>query len=237
MNKYLGLEQKISLVHMEYAAFLALKGSLSKDELQKSLSEYVGQEIEGTNRCAKAVRILKRVWFTPGDIEDFRRRGLSLLTECKPQERLALYWGMLLVTYPFFRDVVKTIGLQMKLDSIVSAGQVGRQVKLLYGDRRPVSVAIVEVFGMLKNWGLLFSPKRTIYEKNAVRIENVQVRLWLAEAVVRTSDAEMLPLDYLVASGMTFPFDYSINGGEIGGSPYFEISRQGLDLVMVGVKK
>ena len=59
--------------------------------------------------------------------------------------------------------------------------------------------------------------------------ENMDVNLWLIEAILRAEDTPALPVSRLERHPALFPFDIKLSRSELLDSKHFELSRQGLN--------
>ncbi|MDF9408595.1 hypothetical protein L7E55_09540 [Pelotomaculum isophthalicicum JI] len=234
MAKPVGFDQKIKLRHLDYIAREA--SSLDRKNVHEKLDEFLNADIRGAKSRKNAVTVLMKIWYlTPGELKSLRQRALELLPSLSFHDRLVFHWGMTLLAYPFFKDVVNELGTLFRLQNEVPSRQIGRKVKSLYGDRRRVEVATTAVLMSIKSWGLIERSKSNIYTlPKKYEITNAALKLWLAEVVLRVSDCQYMPLEMIPAAQFVFPFQFKINIREFEHSNFI-INRQGLDMQLVGL--
>lgn len=88
----------------------------------------------------------------------------------------------------------------------------------------------------MKDWGVIKSEKHSIYTLAAqTEVFSRELKLWLAEIIVRISEYSSLPIDMLVSAPYVFPFKFTLNIREMDESALV-VNRQGLDLQMVGIR-
>ncbi|TEB11574.1 hypothetical protein [Pelotomaculum propionicicum] len=234
MAKPVGFDQKIMLRHLDYIAREASK--MDRKNMYEKLDEFLNADVHGAKSRKNAVTILMKIWYlVPDDLNDVRQRALELLPSLLPRDRLVLHWGMTLLAYPFFKDVVSEMGNLFGLQNEVPSQQIGRRVKGLYGDRRRVEVAATAVLMSIKSWGLIERSKSNIYTlPEKYEITNTALKLWLAEVVLRVSGYRYMPLEMIPAAKAVFPFHFKINIRECEHSNFI-INRQGLDMQLVSL--
>ncbi len=179
--------------------------------------------------------ILMKIWgLVEEDHRDLQQKGLEMIQSIWPEERLALHYGMTILAYPLFRDLVNEMGSGFRLQDGIASHQIRRKIKALYGDRRHVEVATEAVLTSLRSWGVIETNTKwinTISRKHEVR--SLELKRWLVNVLLHASEQDFMPLDILNNHPIFFPFDYSIAVSDLGGEE-FQVIRQGVDMVMVG---
>src|SRR5262245_5200248 len=130
----IGMDRTLSPAWLDQVAALAAHG-VPKAEARERLRASLAAEIVGQEAQEKTVTALLRLWY-PED--GFRTH---LLDEARPllrrggaAARRAVYWGLVLVTYPFFRDAVIVVGRLGRLQQTFTAAQMRRRLIEKYGD-------------------------------------------------------------------------------------------------------
>lgn len=236
MSKSVGFDQKILLHQLDFTLSEARR--TERKDMYEKLDGFLIDDIKGVKSRKNATTMLMKIWYlVSDDYKKLQSKAFELYPDLSSQERLALHYGMTLLAYPFVKDLVREMGKLFKLQDEVPAQQIGRIMKNFYGDRRRVEVAISAVLMSLKSWGIIKpGEKRHIYKLDEkISIESNEMKKWLAEAIVRASEGTSITLDEINTNSLFFPFDYSISKSELSGEG-FEVNRQGLDMIMVGVK-
>lgn len=235
MKKMVGFDQKILLHQLDFMAKELTRSD--KKELSDKMDELLLVDINGTKSRHNAKSIIFRTWLSVDEqYVDLQKRALHLFSQLEKDERLALHWGLLILAYPFFKDLITEMGNFFRLQDEVSSEQIGRKMKGLYGDRRRIEVATGAVLMSLRSWDVIEAKQRNIH-KIAQRFEvrTVELKQWIAEVMIRASVHQHLLLGMLNESPMFFPFNYKINQSELN-NDVLTVTRQGLDMVMVGIK-
>lgn len=235
MSKPVGFDQKIQLSHLDFTAN-ELRYTQKKDMYAK-LDEYMLSDIKGDKSRKNAITMLMKIWcLVEPEHQELQRAALTAFPQASAQEKLLLHWGMTLLAYPFFKSVAEEAGNLLKLQSEVPSQQLGRTVKLLYGDRRRVAVALGAVLGSIKSWGLIARGQKNIYTlAGKIAIEDVFLKNWVLQILLWVSEYEVMPLDMLTSQTAFFPFEYQISIAEIN-TDKIKIDRQGLDTYMLSLQ-
>lgn len=240
----IGFSQRVRLEWLEQTANYVLAGNYKaavNDALQELLKEKVsvgGQAVRGNRE--KIITILLKVWVTvPKELESLRLQGLNLLREISRPEHLAVHWGMVMATYPFWGGVAAQVGRLLKLQGSAVAAQVQRRVREQYGERETVSRSARRVLRSFHDWGVLSETvTKGIYHPGMLLdIDDPKLLGWLIEAMLRARGNGSVPLKELIESPSLFPFRLkSIHADRLlSTSSKLDILRHGLDdeLVML----
>lgn len=234
MSKPVGFDQKIQLKHLNYTAE-ELRFT-ERNDMYVKLDDFLNEDIGGYKSRKNAITMLMKIWcLVQQDHQELQKTALGLFPQASQEEKLLLHWGMSLLAYPFFKAVAEEMGNFLKLQSEVPSQQLGRQIKLLYGDRRRVEVALGAVLGSLKAWEVVQRGKGNIYTlPSRVEVEDVRLKNWLAEVTLRVSEYKSMPLTMMTSQNVFFPFNYKMSIAEID-TKKMTIDRQGVDVFMISL--
>ncbi len=128
LKKAVGFDQKLQLHQLDHIA-----RELSRVENRQQLYDLVDQnlmaDIAGAKARLNARTILFKIWLlVDNENMEIRDRGLQLCTNASREERLLLHWGMMLLAYPFFRDVADQVGRLFQLHGEFSSMQLSRKI-------------------------------------------------------------------------------------------------------------
>lgn len=205
--------QRIRYQWMVKVSNLYLAG-MKADEAKTAILEYLAQWLAHNGSTArssrdKAATILLRTWITPDeDLCEFRNDGAELLKSLPVEDRLAVHWGMIMATYPFWGMVADSVGRLLKLQTSIETAQIRRRMKEQYGDRELVSRASRNVVGSFTEWGVLeLMNRRGLYSQTRQRLlKEPALVAWVAEASLRSYERDAVPLRELINSPNLFPF-------------------------------
>ena len=233
MGKPVGFDQKILFEEMEFTAEEVVR--TSRAEMYGKLDQFLLGRIKGDKSRKNATTILMKIWSLVDDSHvELHQQALDLLPNLPSEQRLAIHWGMTLLAYPFFHDLVKELGSLFVLQDEVASSQVGRKMKSIYGDRRRVEVATGAVLSSLCSWGVL-KREKTNYKCILTVIAEPQLKIWLLNVLLHLSGSNVAALDVLTNSPAIFPFQCQVSPLDFENSP-LSISRQGINMMFVSTR-
>ena len=208
-----GFSQRVRIEWLQEAALLVLAGG-SREAVKESLTERlrgkvsIGGSAERGSR-EKIISILSRTWLPDSThLNPFRMNGLELLPKCTNDQMVAIHWGMVSATYPFWANVGEQVGRLLALQGAVSALQVQRRIRELLGERETVSRATRRVLRSFHDWGVLVetNTKGTYGKAHPIRIDDPRTISWLLEAMLLSRALPKAPYRDLAQSHALFPF-------------------------------
>lgn len=234
MKKTIGFNMKVWLHHLDYVAQTVCEGS--SQDIADDVLDYMAGEIVGQRSRYKTRTILFKIWMNVADEhKPLRDEAVLLYPKLTREERTVLHWGLTVLAYPFFKTVVYELGRLFRLQHVVPSQQIVRKMNSLYGDRHSVGVSTTAVLSTLRQWGII----RTSDRYNNVQADRISLHMpalkrWLAEAVIRASEKEVLSIDMLNQHPAFFPFDAAIDLNHLDCN-LFTITRLGFNDMLVGI--
>lgn len=235
MKKAVGFDQKILLHQLDYMAKEI--GRNDKDELYHFMDEYLKSDIAGNKSRLNARTIIFKIWcLVPELHQHLQQRAVQMYPQCTPSGKLLIHWGLTMLAYPFFSDVVHEMGKLFKLQDELSSDQISRKMKSLYGDRRRIEVATSAVLTTLRSWNVIETKKNANRIAQSFSIDNSEYHAWLAEVLLTATETEAMTMEMINAHPLLFPFKYTISQSDLK-SDRFMVTRQGVDMVMIRLNK
>ncbi|MGH2362950.1 MAG: hypothetical protein ACRDGM_20675 [bacterium] len=237
----IGFDRRLRREWLDFVADCAA-AHIAPDVIRAKLHDLLTPAVaESGERGArsKTITVLLRLWVVSDPRTDgLRLDALHLLPTCTPGERLALHWGLAMAEYPFFSDVVSSIGRLVRLQPTVSLAEVVRRAKEKWGDRERVARSARHVLQSIRDWGVLAETRRPGVYRVAPQQATVRgdLALWMIEAVLRGASASVAPLRQLDRAPALFPFQITLRSIEVPRSPRLELMRQAGDEDMVGLR-
>ncbi|MGS2777772.1 hypothetical protein ACVBAX_10365 [Robertmurraya sp. GLU-23] len=234
MAKPIGFDQKVMLHHLDFTANEARR--LERKEMYDVLDNFLRSDIQGAKSRKNVITMLMKVWFLVGEnYTSIREKALGMFPFLRQEERVLLHWCMTILAYPFFYDVVREMGLQIRMQDMVPSQVLGRRMKSLYGERRRVEVATSAVLTSIKAWGITEPNKKHSYSlSKKIEVHSPELKQLIAEVLILCSDAHFLPLELMNNNVLFFPFDYHIKVGDLTANR-FELIKS-IDMTMVELK-
>ena len=154
----IGFDRRLRREWLDFVADYAA-AHVAPDVIRAKLHDLLAPVVaESGERGArsKTITVLLRLWVVSDPRTDgLRLDALRLLPTCTPGERLALHWGLAMAVYPFFADVVSSIGRLLRLQPTVSLAEVVRRTKEKWGDRERVARSARHVLQSIRDWAVL----------------------------------------------------------------------------------
>lgn len=205
--------QRLQLEWLEFTVELLLSGE-DVDKIKIQLEQLLygrlsGGPKSGRGSLEKMVSIIMKTWVTvPGKLRALRDDALGLLRNRSGKEHLPLQWGMVMAAYPFWAVVAEVVGRLLRLQDTVSTAQVRRRVQELLGERESVARAGRLVVNCFVDWGVLSEAgSKGFYQAgSASTITDMEVSVWLMEALLLATGAASTPVKDLIQSPALFPF-------------------------------
>jgi hypothetical protein len=227
----IGFDRRLRRAWLDFVADLAavhVAPDVIRAKLHDLLASVVAESGERGAR-SKTITVLLRLWVVSDPRTDgLRLDALRLFPACTAGERLALHWGLTMAVYPFFADVVSSIGRLLRLQPTVSLAEVVRRTKEKWGDRERVARSARHVLQSVRDWAVLDETERVGVYKVASPQATLHgdLALWMAEAVLRGSGDAIVPLRQVERSPSLFPFGITLSVAEIGQNARLELWRQ-----------
>ncbi len=215
-----GFSQLVKPAWLNMTVQHKLKGyspKLIRTKLDKFLSDKVsvGSTAKGNTR-QKTVSILSKMWLmnVPQPIESFRDDGLTLFKRFPKKTKIAIHWGMAMVTYPFFAKNAEIVGRLLRIQNEISVAQVQKRITEQMGDRETIKRAVRQLINSWVEWGILKkTDKHDIFvATKAQTLTDTELTTWILEAALIASKGDSAILHTLVNySPALFPFKLSSN--------------------------
>ena len=146
----IGMDRYISAEWMEMAANV-VRGEMLADGLYDRLAaEIPGQQVQ-----RKTIGIINRMWF-PSDVaaQELASSAARLVAN-GGGDRIAAFETVAVGNYPYFRQVIETLGRLLRLQETCSPGEVHRRMFEQHGKRSTIDQATSYAFKTLVSWGMI----------------------------------------------------------------------------------
>lgn len=146
-----GIDRYLDPMWMSMAAEV-VRGETKREDFDARLA----LDIKAREVRIKTSGILNRIWFSP----EKGRAGLAAAAadyvvmngeEAKP----LAFTAVTIAAYPFFSQVVETVGRLVRLQGSCSPGEVHRRMYERHGKSRTIALADAKAFRTLVAWGML----------------------------------------------------------------------------------
>lgn len=231
-DKRIGFDRTIHLEWLATTAELAMH-NYSPQEINQKLDTILMEQIKGKEARRKTRTVLLAIWVKiKKEFIGFRADAFELLQSASIDKHLAIHWGMSMAIHPFFGHVAKTIGRLINIQEMLSAAEVQRRIREVYGERQTVSRAVQRLLRTFVQWGVLNDmPDKGIYSSGVkINITDKHLISWLIEASLYANENTSGMINNILKSPIFFPF--IIKNNKLGRdltSKRLEIIRHGMD--------
>lgn len=199
--------------------------------VRAALNQALEEEIRGPDARRKTINVLTRIWLrVPDPHRALRDKALALWAETPESGRLWLHWGLVLLAFPFFRDLAATVGRLLRAQDRFTTAQVVRELSGRWGERTTLDYAVPRAIYSLTDWGVLeaIGEERGLYRQAPARVSpHPELPLWLLEAALQASPGDALSLYDLLHLPALFPFRLDIALERLHTSSRFLLLRNG----------
>jgi hypothetical protein len=207
-------------------------------EVVAALDELLAEEVRGEgvhSARGKTETVLLRVWLRPATLaQPLHAEAVRQFPAASSTARLVLHWGLCLMAYPFFSDLVSIVGRLLDLQDGVDLSQVQRRMAEIWGERSTIRRAVTRVVMSLVDWNVLEEKSRGNYRPVApIELSSHALQLWLLEAHFIARADRSTPFAQLVQAPALFPFCLNLSPSGLRGHPRLELIRLGLDEAVV----
>ena len=172
MPRMVGFTRIIRLPWLNRTLELAGEG-LEPAQMRDELEEYLSFEITSPTNRRKTREILLLPWSAEDAALEALRPEALRLAESHPYEQLAIHWGMLIVAFPMFADLVRLIGKMCEYQDEFTSAQLKLKILDEWGERSTVvkgsekmlaSLNAIGVVKRVKQGRYVLAPKVTVDE-------------------------------------------------------------------------
>jgi hypothetical protein len=206
------------------------------DEIKANLDTLIKFEVPKSEERRKTIDVLTRIWIRiPPKYNSLRLSGLNFYDDLDPNERIILHWGMLLLAYPFFRDIVYSIGFLLQLQSNFTSTQLRNRLISKWGHRTTIIRAIDRIIQSLKDWNILIVNGKSLKSNSKIIVKNESLCLWFLECIFRTENVDSMLFEKFVSLQTMFPFELKIPMYKIKQAKNFEFQIHGMNVEMISI--
>lgn len=211
-----------------------LKEGKDKEEIRKSLKEYISNFYESKDTVRKAAAVLMNTWV---DIDDenknLRDLALSLFDNADEDEKIALHYGLMIAAFPIFYDVVFLIGKILYIDENFKIDYIKKRIYEKWGERQTVRYSIDRIIMSLKEWGLIENEKIGVYKiGKKIYINNDEIKAFLISSYLKVSERSYVDINEINNIYSLFPFVLDMNLSDIKKNNILSINNIGSSIVI-----
>ena len=233
-----GFDRYIEREWLDKTATWVIDGKTPK-EVHCLIDEFLDPFINGETSQRKTKNVLSGAWVkTTEDNEHFKQQAKLLYQTASTSERLAIHYGMVIASYPFFYSLSKILGRLFKLQDEVTNKEFYRRVIETVGDRESIKRAAARYLQSMVEWQLLLNgEKSSVKPANKIQIDNSEIVTWLFSAIFFSHDRDKLSTNDVTSDPSWFPFEISSVVFQSSNSEIIEVIHQGLNEDLLELKR
>ena len=109
MSKRIGFDRMIRIEWLDAIAGIICEQK-KPDEIRAAMHTLLEKEFPQYTARRKTITVLLRIWYkVPPEHEAIRDRALLLLPQVNQNDRIWIHWGMTLLAFPFFHDIIRIV--------------------------------------------------------------------------------------------------------------------------------
>ncbi|MFC1776123.1 hypothetical protein ACFL3I_02125 [Pseudomonadota bacterium] len=229
-----GFDRYLELAWLDQTAAWVSEGKSPK-EVHELIDDFLSPYISGATSKRKTKNTLSGAWVkSDTNTVLFKKQGQDLFRNASRDERLALHYGVLVATYPFFLSLGRILGRLFKLQDEVTTAEFYRRVIETIGDRDSIKRAAARYVQSLNEWGTLRQVgKATFAPTSKVRLTRSELVTWLYASVLYSCDSDRLSVDDITSDPVWFPFDIPHGPFDYLASDLLKVAHQGIGTTLL----
>lgn len=205
MARMVGFTRIIKLSWLNKTIELAGE-KLEPAQMRDELEEYLKFEISSDTNRRKTREILLLPWVAEDTaLETLRPKALELAAS-HPYELLALHWGMLVVAFPMFSDLVRLVGKMSEYQDEFTSAQLKQKILDEWGERSTVVKGSEKILASLNAIGVIKRVKQGRYTLAPRVSVDEELSLFLLHAHMLANQSGYRSVTELQSLPELFPF-------------------------------
>jgi hypothetical protein len=227
MSKRIGFDRMIRIEWLDAVAGI-IREQKKPEEIRNAMHLLLENEFPKYDARRKTITVLLRIWYkVPPEHKAIRDRALQLLPQVTQNDRLWIHWGMTLLAFPFFHDIILILNRCFSFHDSCTPSEIQRKMEESWGKRYTMKRALDRVLQSLRFWNIIGKGELTgnLISLPQLQTENKDVELWLIESLLLSEESQSLPLDLLARFPTAFPFYIKLEQSDLMNSGRFTIQQ------------
>lgn len=213
-KRIVGIDRTIPYDLLEHTASLWCEFG-DEDIVRKKLDFLINDKIPLYSSRKKVLTILSKIWIrVPDSIIPIRDQAAILFPSLSGKEHVWLHYGLVLIAYPFFRDVVYQITNKSDYSLQITSRDLFNSIKTSWGERSSIEKQVCRVPLTLADWNLLKKDGYHYQIIDKIKTERKDLQFFILN-VLLTVEAKPLPIDQIAFHPLLFPFQITLSLDEI----------------------
>ena len=236
MSNTIGFLNYIRLVWLD-ATLAHHISSKNIETVKKNLYDLIEKEIQSKEVTRKTIDVLTRTWIRiPSKDKSLQEDAIKFYDEISPSKKLLLHWGMLLIRFPFFRDICYYIGLLDSIQKEIPVKKLHQKMIEKWGHRTSMIRALDRVIQSMIEWNVITKSNSFLYVNEPIEIKETDLLLWFLECLFKAENVQTMTYENLISSLTKFPFVINLPSYYVKKSKRFEYYIQGTNLETISLK-
>lgn len=205
-----GFTRIIRLPWLNKTLELAQEG-LEPERMRDELEEYLSFEITSDTNRRKTREILLLPWTAEDEPLATLRAEVLGLAKSHPYDLLPLHWGLLIVAFPMFADLVRLVGKMGEYQDELTSAQIKQKVLDEWGERSTVVKGSEKMLASLNAIGVVRRVKQGRYVIEPAVAVDEDLSLFLLHADMLANPSSYRTYGELLRIPELFPFEMSVS--------------------------
>lgn len=231
MAEHVGFITNMKPEWMDLAYQCRING-LSKEEAKPLIEEKAALTYKAKENILKTRRVLETVFYdTPSWIIE---NSLDIYRALTDEQKLPLYWALLVSTFPIFHDTCRSIGTLAEYRDVVTITQARQPVYEQWGARNIIHQAVKKVFQTMKDFGVIIPTEKTgAFALTKHTVTDARLVNYMAVAVLTASKSSYLTWENIIGNRVLFPFSINhVTQADAAACDKLCLERMGDDVVI-----
>lgn len=231
MARMVGFTRILKTPWLNKTLELASEG-LGPAQMRSELEEYLSFEIASDTNRRKTREILLLPWTADDETLEMLRPEALRLAESHPYEQLAIHWGMMVVAFPLFADLVRLIGKMSEYQDEFTSTHLKMKILDEWGERSTVVKGSEKMLASLNAIGVIKRVKQGRYVLAPKTAIDEDLTLFLLQADMLAYQSGYRSFSELGMLPELFPFELSLSKGRLVENVQFSVGNFGREFTV-----
>ncbi len=240
MDKDIGFNRNIKLDWLNATASFCAE-TRDPDEIRERLEGVLYNDRSGVEAIRKSIDILINIWYknreTYPSLVEFATKHYQ--ETFRPSDRLWLHFGLTLLYYSFFREIVSVVGKLCRRGILITNKEVIKQLISERGHLGSLERSAQRIVSSLRDWELLTGSDHSFAYKARCReleTDSKELEVWLLQCAFIGKNVEQIPFGDLIRLPELFPFNIKVSLDYLRKYSPFSVYLAGGGIKMVELK-
>ena len=165
-------------------------------------------------------------------MEESKDIAIRLFKTGKEKNMLLAHWCLMIMAYPMFRDLCKSIGTMDRNMFPITTRDIKRRMFDIWGERSTLNHAIDKNIQTLRDMNILYPKCNGEYGINQIEIDDSEGLILITNVLVYDKGNLYISVESLNESPEIFPFIYCITTDILEHNSLLSVNRFGGELVV-----